>query len=274
MNYSQIEKSIATRQPVRLYEFSRGALRWLYNTSSESIKRQNKLFKSLAGGLSDQGIITSDGGQSDNFTIIAPPDIEIATLFLNMPPSSRINLTVYNTHIGTNDIIPCWYGTVIGINYSENDRIKITSQTTDAMTNKPGATEVFTRQCNTLIYSKKCQVNKEDYKILGNILQTSITTVDVVAAENLPDGWFNGGFFEYSIGDGEQDRRFIESHLGKTLTLWGGTQGLRIGQAVSLYPGCNRTTTDCTNKFSNILNYQGFPHIQGRSPFDGKPVGW
>lgn len=274
MNYSEIEKSLTNRQPIRLYEFRRGALSWLYNTSEQPIKRKNMLFKALIGGIKDGGIITSDGGQSDNFTITAPATIEIARLFLTMPPSSRISITVYNTHAGTDEFIQRWYGAVIGVNYSAIDSVKITCQSIDALTNKPGATEVYSRQCNAVIYKGKCMVNKIDYKMIGKIIKITRTNIEVVEATSRPDGWFNGGFFEYSIGDGESDSRYIESHVGQVLTVWGNTSGLQLGQMINLYPGCNLTADHCLNKFNNLLNRQSFEHIQGRSPFDGNPVGW
>jgi hypothetical protein len=48
--------------------------------------------------------------------------------------------------------------------------------------------------------------------------------------------------------------------------------GIAVGQAVTLYPGCDHTTTTCDGKFSNLNNYGGFPHIPTKNPFGGSPI--
>lgn len=87
MSYNTIENSLASREPVRCYKFSRGALTWLYNTSSEMIKRNNMQFLALTSGISDNGIINSNGSQTDDFSVIAPATIEIAKLFNEQDPA-------------------------------------------------------------------------------------------------------------------------------------------------------------------------------------------
>jgi hypothetical protein len=54
--------------------------------------------------------------------------------------------------------------------------------------------------------------------------------------------------------------------------MFGLADGLYYGLAVNAYPGCNRTTTECVDKFDNLDNYGGVPDLPGKSPFDGDPV--
>ena len=67
------------------------------------------------------------------------------------------------------------------------------------------------------------------------------------------------------------NRRGIESQNGNNFQVLGSTDGLEVGTAVTLYPGCPRNTTAC-KLFNNLPNYGGFPHLPGKSPFDGSPV--
>ncbi|UYZ84278.1 phage BR0599 family protein [Entomomonas sp. E2T0] len=272
MSYETIENSLADREPIRCYKFSRGALTWLYNTSSEAITRNNMRFLALTGGISDSGIIRSNGSQTDNFTVIAPATIAIAKLYNEQAPSNRIYLTVYNAHRNTEKLIQCWYGAINGINNSEIDQVKIICTPNASLANKPGATQVYARQCDAVIYDTKCKVNKELYRVNGTVQQISTSSIQVIQAANYPDGWFNGGFIQFDVGSGELDRRYIENHQGATLIVWGGGVNLNLGQAINLFPGCNQATSTCQNKFDNLLNMQACPHIQGRSIFDGNPV--
>lgn len=272
MNYKQIEQSLASRTPIRLYTFKLGAVCWDYNTSSETVIRHGVRYKTIKGGISDRGIIVSDGGISDNFTLTAPATIEIARLFDNMPPSSRLTLEVANTHLQTDEVIPTFWGVVVTVTEKTAATVEITASPNETMTNRPGVTLVYSRTCGAMIYDHQCKVNKELYKVRTTLQQIAVSAVTVSEAGNYSDGWFSGGFIEYTNSNGELDRRYIEQHTGTTLHLWGGTQGLNQSQAINLYAGCNGSPDACANKFNNSLNRQAFDHLQGWSPFDGSQI--
>lgn len=274
MNFNMLEQSLDQRKPARMYQFSRGPLRWCYNSSAEVIKYDNQIFKPLIGGISDRGIIRSDGGQSDTFIITAPNDIEVAQLFVDVPPSSRIQLTVFNTHLGTECVQPVWYGVIGTVNFSVQDSVEISCINNETLTNRPGVTAVYSRQCNAVLYDKQCAVNKEKFKVAATIKQITPMTIEVMEAGSYSPDWFTGGFIEFNVGSGEIDRRYIEKHTGTTLTLLSGSISLKDGQNIALYPGCNLMATTCQEKFNNLLNRKAFDHLQGQSPFDGNPVGW
>lgn len=272
MSYKQIEQSLDNRTPIRLYTIKQGAVRWDYNTSSETITRNNIQYKAVKGGISDGGIIVSDGGISDNFKITAPASIAIARLFDNLPPSSRLTLEVANTHLQTEEVIPAFWGVIVTVTEKTAATVEIVASPNETLTNRPGVTLVYSRQCGAMIFDHQCKVNKELYRVKGEVQQTAVSAVTINEAANHPDGWFNGGFIEYTDSHGELDRRYIEQHTGTTLYLWGGSQGLNNGQSVSLYAGCNGSPDACTNKFNNALNRQAFDHLQGWSPFDGSQI--
>lgn len=273
MNFKQIETSLDSRQPVRLYEFSRGVFRWLYNSSAINITVNNMIFKSLLGGIADNGIIRSDGGESNKIVITAPSDIEVAGLFIDVAPSQPIVLKMYNSHLGLDTATQVWQGEVVTVNFSASNQVKITAMPTEAVANRLGATQTYSRPCNAVLYDKRCKVNKEQYKKTGSIMQLDLTRIQVINAAHLPDGWFTGGYIEYAIGNGELDTRAIESHTGDSFNLLGGTAGLSVGMAISFYPGCN-LTSDCLNKFNNLLNMRATPYLKDKSLFNGDPVGW
>lgn len=272
MNYKQIEQSLASRTPIRLYTFKLGAIRWNYNTSSETIIRNNIKYKTIKGGLSDRGFIVSDGGISDKFTLTAPATIEIARVFPSMPPGSRLTLEVANTHLQTEEVVPAFWGGVDTVTEKTAATVEIIAIPNETMTNRMGVTLVYSRTCGAMIYDHQCKVNKELYKVRTTLQQIAVSAVTISEAANHPDGWFSGGFIEYTDSNGELDRRYIEQHIGAELNLWGETQGLNPGQIISLYAGCNGSPDACANKFNNSLNRQAFDHLQGWSPFDGSQI--
>ena len=56
MSFDSRERSLAAGTPVRYYEFRRGVMRWLYNSSDRDISVGTQVFRSVRGGISDNGI--------------------------------------------------------------------------------------------------------------------------------------------------------------------------------------------------------------------------
>lgn len=55
-----------------------------------------------------------------------------------------------------------------------------------------------------------------------------------------------------------------------TINAFGDTSEIHPGMLITVYPGCQRTTTACET-FNNRDNYGGFEWMPGKSPFDGTP---
>ncbi len=122
------------------------------------------------------------------------------------------------------------------------------------------------------MYDTDCTVDPTAFRVEATLLTITGATVESATFDGYDDGYFDGGYVEWDIGGGEQERRGIETHVGSVLTLLGGTDGIATGLAVRTYPGCDGTDTTCNDKFDNIENSGGHPHLQGSSPFDGNPV--
>jgi hypothetical protein len=42
---------------------------------------------------------------------------------------------------------------------------------------------------------------------------------------------------------------------------------LSVGDAVTIYPGCDGSYATCLNKFANLKNFFGFPFMPNKNPF-------
>jgi uncharacterized phage protein (TIGR02218 family) len=91
------------------------------------------------------------------------------------------------------------------------------------------------------------------------------------------DRWFEGGRFEVATGSAsgllgvvkidriEGDKRRIE--------LWQGIRApVAVGDTVKIAAGCDKAASTCQTKFSNFLNFRGFPHIPGEDWLASYPV--
>jgi uncharacterized phage protein (TIGR02218 family) len=91
------------------------------------------------------------------------------------------------------------------------------------------------------------------------------------------DRWFESGRFEMTSGaaaglvgmvkvdrlDGSARRIELWQSLGAPVA---------VGDTFRVLAGCSKTTTTCRTKFSNLLNFRGFPHIPGEDWLASYPV--
>lgn len=272
MTFNSRESSLADGQPVRLYEFSRGVLRWNYASCDRNVTLSNQEYRTVRGGLSDNGIIQSGDPSADKLVITAPADLEVAQLFRVTPPSDEIRLVVRDMHYGDTDVVVSWVGSIKSVNWLALDRCRISCLSIEASMERPGLTDTYSRTCTAVLGDWRCKIDLEVYRV--DLLPQSMTgtTVSSGTFAAYPDGWFTGGFVAWSVGSGNFDRRHIEAHQGSDLVMLGGTAGIPAGATLRVYPGCDFLIETCHGKFGNEPNFRGENKLQGESPFDGNQV--
>lgn len=136
--------------------------------------------------------------------------------------------------------------------------------------NKPQGL-VFQRTCSAVLGDRRCRVNLDDQRFwteisVENVLHRKIFLFD--AFPPFQAGWFERG--SLSFLDGEA--RGLGGHIkidraagaGRRIVLW---QELRAtiaqGDRIRLTAGCDKRPETCMQKFSNFLNFRGFPTIPG-----------
>lgn len=130
---------------------------------------------------------------------------------------------------------------------------------------------LFGRRCDATLGDGRCGVNLalSQYRGTGDILAVADAThlrVGGLAA-------FAAGFFRYGVLTFTSGRHAgisvdIDGHAiegsAVELVLWLPMARLpAAGDAFSIVAGCDKAFSTCRAKFSNGLNFQGFPHIPG-----------
>ena len=278
MTFNTPEISNQDGQPIALYTLEWGNTVWRYTSADRNITRveggQPRTY--LAVAISDNGMV--QGGDSNaDFTIKAPSNLPIAALYRGTAPSASIYLTVRRKHVDDpdNEAPVFWVGTVGNVKGVDDATIEIVGRTLTASFKRSGLRLSWQKNCPHILYDSSCSANPGSYAIAGTItdLTGNSITVDGSAGDQTAD-WFDGGYVRWEAdGNGTMERRGIERTLAPgTFAIYGRTNGLVIGQAVTLYPGCQHTPSACDGKFNNLPNYGGFPFLPGKSPFDGTPV--
>lgn len=272
MPFDDLEQSLADGRPIRLYQFIRGTQQWTYANGDRSIEHLARVYASVPGGVGDQGISLGGEASTQNVRITGPGDLDVAQLYRGIPPSDPVELVIYDLHFGDSEYRVSWVGEILDVSFPAADRCEITCSPESVSMEGQGLRLCFERSCPHALYGRGCNVVRSSYEVAGTIIGINDGIVTIGAVASYADGWFNSGLIEWPVGNGNYDRRAIETHIGSALTLFGGTQGLQVGQDIIALPGCDQTANTCDSKFNNLPNHGGIRHLPSRSPFDGNPV--
>lgn len=269
MSFDALETSLAEGRPIRLYDFNRGLRHWCYTSADRAIEYGGRSY--LPAGISDDGIRQTGESSADALVVTGAASMEVGKLYRGLPPSSDVWLTIRDMHHEDGEALVSWVGLVVNVTMPEPDRYRITCNSLASSLDRPGLRLTWGRNCPNALGDHNCGVNLDAYKIGGIILSLDGQSVTVAAAANQPDGSYRGGVIAWRADAlvGTDETRGIDAHAGQKLSLLGGTEGLSVGLAVTIYPGCNLLAQTCRDVFHNSDNFGGIPALPGDNPFDG-----
>lgn len=274
MSYNTFEVSNFGGRPIALYTFQYGNSYWRFCTADEDQTVAGDTYTALA--ISDEGV-TQGGSDQNDLQIDTQSNHPVALLFRNTQPSGKVWLNVRRWHIGDpDDETPLlWSGTVVNATLVDKATVRLTCRSLGGSYDRQGLRLAWGRMCPHVLYGIGCNNDGSNDKA-AHAYPHQIATLDgirfsVVTYAAPTEGSFTGGFLEWTRTDGSVDRKGIEAQTGNDFLVFGSTDGLEVGTAITLYPGCPRNTEGC-KRFNNLPNYGGFPHLPGKSPFDGSPV--
>ena len=149
---------------------------------------------------------------------------------------------------------------------------------------------VYQNDCDCSLGDGDCSIdlNQAIYKL--ETVVVSIRGKSEIAIPKLidfADNWFDLGFGIWNSGDRTNKKDTIILHQNEDLQSIIGfdepiDEWVNIGDEIVVFAGCDKRLVSCNEKFSNVLNFRGFPHIPGSdfilrypkagSSFDGKPL--
>ena len=275
MAYSDNEISNASGQPVFLYEFRYADNYWRYTNADQALTffqgdPEEVTYSPVA--ISDGGF-TQGGSDQNDMQVTLPANLPVAGMYKNTKPSGKVWLTIRAWHYGDNDSAQQiqWLGTLTNVILADRATATVQCRSIGGTYDRNGLRLVWQRTCPHVLYGIGCYADKTAHEYPRTIATLTGTNFTCTAHAEPDEGSFSGGFMEWTDDDGNPQTRAIESQDGNDFLVFGTTVGLEIGLSVTLYPGCDRSTTIC-KLFNNLPNYGGFPHLPGKSPFDGTPV--
>lgn len=263
--------------PKELYRFVEGDSAMIYTvTSSDEAQVYdagfgNETYAPIAIGRTEaQG---KGEMARQNIVITFGIDNETAKRWFVTSLDFPLVVTVFSVDDG--DVEIEWKGRLTSVS-PKKATIEFTFESVFTSMRRMGLRQRYQKTCPHSLYGQGCRLDKEDFAISGHVSAVLNSTVTFPDAASYADGWFNAGIFE----DQDGNLRFILSHVGSTLVLIRPMNTLidyvaahgYTGLTCRIFPGCNRTTQNCNDKFANILNFGGFPFMPTKNPFATKSI--
>ncbi len=146
----------------------------------------------------------------------------------------------------------------------------------------------FRKSCDAELGDARCGFDLETEEFSGEGVVVSVDGSNAVRASGLDgfaESWFDHGLLTWTSGVSAGRRQRVTSHrkdgTQAVLTLWDAVAA-SAGDALAIVAGCDKRFSTCRTKFSNGVNFRGFPHMPGNDAayayvaegveFDGEPL--
>jgi len=126
--------------------------------------------------------------------------------------------------------------------------------------------DAYTPECRYDLGDSRCGVNTTALTVAGNVtgITDNATFSDYMRSET--NGYFDYGKLTWTSGANQGLAMEVRKWdaLSQTFSLWlPMPNAIGMNDAYTVYPGCDKRFAACKEKFSNVINFGGFPHVPG-----------
>ena len=128
----------------------------------------------------------------------------------------------------------------------------------------------YTATCSADLGDNRCQVDLGDpaFRGEGTVVALNGTSFfSVSGLDSFVDGWFTAGRLAWQSGANAGLAVEVKRHVlqdGVSLDLWQAMPGpIAAGDGFVVTAGCDKRLDTCRERFDNVVNFRGFPHIPG-----------
>lgn len=142
---------------------------------------------------------------------------------------------------------------------------------------------LYTANCSADLGDSRCTVDLGDPAFRGSGTVVAVRATSNFTASGLDgfdDGWFTAGKLSFTSGANAGVAVEVKSHRKGAMVafdLWQAMpEPIVAGDTFTVTAGCDKRFASCHDRFDNVVNFRGFPHIPGndfviRYPVQGEP---
>lgn len=262
MAFDLLEASANLGRPEELYEFWMVDKFWRYTSSDRPSVLNGYTYEPLRALRRTPLKQNKDGGD-DSIKITVPMNTEVAWQFRIVVPARTVWLRIYRRHRGDDEFVQSWYGRVRGCAW-QGSKAVLECDGLNGLFKRAGLRLNFDVNCPHMLFGPGCNLDKDQFRVDGDIIEIGSDFVRSTAFASKPDGWFDLGYIEFG-----RYYYTIAKHAGDKVTIFAGLEYDVDDKPIVItgYAGCNRTIPMCWDKFNNGLNSEANAWMPTRNPF-------
>lgn len=124
---------------------------------------------------------------------------------------------------------------------------------------------IYAPACDADLGDARCAVTLASYTVTGSATSVASQSGFTDATRAEATGYFDHGLLTWTGGANAGHAMEV-----KTFTAGGAfvlqqslPNPIAVGDAYSVYAGCDKTLATCKTKFNNVVNFRGHPHVPG-----------
>lgn len=115
--------------------------------------------------------------------------------------------------------------------------------------------------CTNTLFDARCGLSKASFAE-ANTVQAGSTVNKLISLSAKADDYYDNGQLVFTTGANTGLVKAVKQYLGQQFTFNSPLPfAPSAGDLFTAYPGCDKTQATCTNKFSNLANFEGFPYV-------------
>ncbi|MDX2113681.1 MAG: DUF2163 domain-containing protein [Alphaproteobacteria bacterium] len=127
--------------------------------------------------------------------------------------------------------------------------------------------ELYSPSCRASFGDSRCKINSALHTVSGSITTVISSQQFQDSARTEPSGTFSAGVIRFTSGANNgismEIKEYLKSGAGKITLVLPLPYQLLAGDTYSMVKGCDKTTKTCHERYNNIINFRGEPHVPG-----------
>lgn len=124
----------------------------------------------------------------------------------------------------------------------------------------------YQRTCDAVFADSRCKVNKSSYTYAGTVTSAaSARSIKASGLSALATDWLSRGVLTWTSGQNNGQSFDVKLHTNPNIIeLWTPCPyAPQAGDTFNIVAGCKQDLATCRDKFNNVVNFQGCPHMPG-----------
>lgn len=255
------ERSIAGNRPIDLFTITTPTITYRHTSHNVDVSYGGNTYTAVTMSRSDLQVLQDTSGRE--LLLYMPISHPLVQRFCaSAIPERAIEVNVTRMQAVSGGVIQQWDGFATNIGISGHVAvIRVPSITDNAMRVRLPVVNAQ-HACNHVLYDSLCTINRAGFTVSTTVVSQTIgaTLITLVIASigGNPDNWARYGEVVHTATG---QRVMVYEHTGTTFLLNVPIVGVLPGDAISVFAGCDHNAVACRDKFSNIVNFGGMPHM-------------